>query len=1161
MAITLDVITKVVEGSLRDSSTTVEKHFNRAGSEAGTGFSKSFSKSISNSADMQKAFDKAADAAGKLRVEQQKLNELQEKGAGGAKLIAQQERLAKVTRETERAVRDTAATFQQADRAAGSMLSTLSNITAGTRFGGITSQASTLASSLSGVGAAAAIAIGGVTAVAVGAVAAATKLYDMGRMWDDISDNITAKTGKFGDELKSITDQVAAVSTTTAATQEELGGIAAQAVQSLRLSGDQLGGMIKQIAELNKLTGDQTNMRGLGMVFRMFKVDAQEQIPFLNELYSTFQKTGIPVNDLIATLDKGGTVLSGFGMSATQAAATIALFEDAGVPADQAMRGLTTAFKQLNAAGKDPVQGLRDMVTQIKALHDAGNDLGAGGARDMAEQYFGKGFGPILQSIIDSRFEIDKLPTSLEGVSNSIQGATDKTADFSEHWQMFKNQLSADLKPASESFFSFLNSQLDQALDTTNKFFQAWKEGSSGEWFGPNTGFGKALAAIKGLLTGDFPTLPNTTWNGSDAELLGKAQPGRYLKANEDQGQADITQGLGDCTSAIEDLIAIMDGQPTEGRSMATSNADQWLVEHGFMPTNEMVPGAFNVGFNDHHMQATLPGGTNFNWGSDEAAAQRGINGGGAFDPTQGFTKHYYRPTEVKPTTPMPGADQFPTGASQRQHRGLPAAGAPGSLPGGQSLTDPRLTAPVGPGTVSPSVADFPSPDAVGPAAANMTPVQMVPSPFGPQYGPVPAGSTPGYNQNGAAGTYLSDPERVKSATKHYQDSLDNINQANDAIAEAKARQIEIENDVTADSKKRADAAKDVANAEKRRNQLIEDAEEAKDQLAQAKLGTFREAQKAQKAKAGKNGSDIGSPLADDFGLSEGLPGLAKWLTTFAMNMAMAPMIGSMQAVSNASPYQGGHGMLGIMGANNMANGLTPLGLSSGASFMPGAAAYTPGASAIGPAPLGGGMVPGLVPPVGPGTAPPAAGAGAPAGPSVSSNAPGAGPGGGGFSGLGGSMMGSISGAVSMAAPALDAMAPGAGQAAQIGVQLANRTIGYAGQAAGIGVGGLLETFLPHGSALADPNKSWVGRIASGVAGARPALPNAAGGENPAGSSAPPQTPEQAQALQAQNGGGQSGGPMVHVENMNNYSNDGGQSISNQIARSQMSSYMSGGPR
>ena len=45
-----------------------------------------------------------------------------------------------------------------------------------------------------------------------------------------------------------------------------------------------------------------------------------------------------------------------------------------------------------------------------------------------------------------------------------------------------------------------------------------------------------------------------------------------------------------------------------------------------------------------------------------------------------------------------------------------------------------------------------------------------------------------------------------------------------------------------------------------------------------------------------------------------------------------------------------------------------------------------------------------------------------------------------------------------MATSGLDAMAPGAGTAAKIGIQLANRTIGYMGQVAGIGASGLLET-------------------------------------------------------------------------------------------------------
>lgn len=72
-------------------------------------------------------------------------------------------------------------------------------------------------------------------------------------------------------------------------------------------------------------------------------------------------------------------------------------------------------------------------------------------------------------------------------------------------------------------------------------------------------------------------------------------------------------------------------------------------------------------------------------------------------------------------------------------------------------------------------------------------------------------------------------------------------------------------------------------------------------------------------------------------------------------------------------------------------------------------------------------------------------------------------------------------------------MAPGAGQAAQIGVKLANRAIQYGGQVAGIAASGLFETLLPTGgSELA--NKNWLTRIAGGIAGARPAIPNLAGG-------------------------------------------------------------------
>ncbi|AOQ28470.1 tail length tape measure protein [Mycobacterium phage WillSterrel] len=127
-----------------------------------------------------------------------------------------------------------------------------------------------------------------------------------------------------------------------------------------------------------------------------------------------------------------------------------------------------------------------------------------------------------------------------------------------------------------------------------------------------------------------------------DAALLANVPAGRYTQ----EQRGDLTQGLADCSSAVEDLVNLMDGRPTTGASMSTHNADEWLTARGFVK-GMGGPGDFRVGFNASHMQATLPGGTPFNWGSDAAAARRGIGGTGADDPA--FTSHYYRPVTSVP--------------------------------------------------------------------------------------------------------------------------------------------------------------------------------------------------------------------------------------------------------------------------------------------------------------------------------------------------------------------------------------------------------------------------------------------------------------------------------------------------------------------------------
>lgn len=184
-----------------------------------------------------------------------------------------------------------------------------------------------------------------------------------------------------------------------------------------------------------------------------------------------------------------------------------------------------------------------------------------------------------------------------------------------------------------------------------------------GGGFGGGGGFGSAMPGVAAAApTGGAPA-------AGDASLLAGVPAGRYLQTQA----ADLTKGIGDCSSAVEDLINMMDGVSTAGRQMSTGNATQWLTAHGFVPTDKPMPGTFQVGFSSSHMQATLPGGTNFNWGSDAAAAGRGVGGTGAWDPS--FTSHFYRPAGMPNVGGMyPSAAGMPTIAS-------PAGVSPEGLP------------------------------------------------------------------------------------------------------------------------------------------------------------------------------------------------------------------------------------------------------------------------------------------------------------------------------------------------------------------------------------------------------------------------------------------------------------------------------------------------
>jgi hypothetical protein len=146
-------------------------------------------------------------------------------------------------------------------------------------------------------------------------------------------------------------------------------------------------------------------------------------------------------------------------------------------------------------------------------------------------------------------------------------------------------------------------------------------------------------------------------------------------------------------------------------------------------------------------------------------------------------------------------------------------------------------------------------------------------------------------------------------------------------------------------------------------------------------------------------------------------------------------------------------------------------------------------------------------------------------------------------------------GIIGAAAGAAAGMFPGGGAAAQIAMQMIQRTIQYGGEVAGALVQGGLDTLSvsdPDGGPGASLNDSWLGRLGGALASAAPALPTTAG---KADQQQQPQNPVDPNTTQHGTGKGQPPGPLIGTMNVQ-ADKATGQHMANELAYASAASGM-----
>lgn len=156
----------------------------------------------------------------------------------------------------------------------------------------------------------------------------------------------------------------------------------------------------------------------------------------LDRLFVTSQKTGVPLNDLVSTLQSAGPVVRQFGLPIEQAAGLLATLDKAGVDAGPAIFGLRKAFTTFAKAGKEPKEALQAIIGQIQNLAKAG-DLAA--ARKIGVDLFGaRGVG-IVDAAVNGKLSLEALTKTFDSTGKGIRATAASTSTMSAKLGVLKN--------------------------------------------------------------------------------------------------------------------------------------------------------------------------------------------------------------------------------------------------------------------------------------------------------------------------------------------------------------------------------------------------------------------------------------------------------------------------------------------------------------------------------------------------------------------------------------------------------------------------------------------------------------------------------------------------------------------------------------------------
>jgi hypothetical protein len=276
---------------------------------------------------------------------------------------------------------------------------------------------------------------------------------------------IVRSTGASGKAAESLEASFKKVAASSPASFETIAKTLAEVHQRTGLTGAGLETLTKQVVTFNRITKDSPiTVQDLTRALAGFNVPASQMGATLDRLFVISQKTGVPLADLIGTLNTAGPIARQFGFSIETTAGLLAQLNKAGIDASQVMPGLRKAFIQFAKEGREPATALREVLTQMDALIKKGDIVGAQG---LAVKLFGARGAGLVDAVVQGKLSLQDLNKTFDSTGRGILETADKTGTFSAKLGILKNQAKLALAEFGTPILRAATDDLKQILPIT----------------------------------------------------------------------------------------------------------------------------------------------------------------------------------------------------------------------------------------------------------------------------------------------------------------------------------------------------------------------------------------------------------------------------------------------------------------------------------------------------------------------------------------------------------------------------------------------------------------------------------------------------------------------------------------------------------------------